>query len=372
MYVITFIYIIYVIRKLLFMEFFMRYSVEALTDYCKNVLESAGLNSNDAEVAARSLIEADMRGVSSHGVTRLRTYAKRIRTGVIRSNVAPKIEQEKAAALLMNGNNGMGSVIGRKVMQECMDRADTYGSCFAAVNNCNHFGIGAFFTQPVAQKGYIAIAMSNATASVVPFGGAEPMIGTNPLSIAIPTGTEMPIVMDMATSVVAQGKIIQAKKEGKTIPKGWAVDPDGNDTTDTEQALAGAMLPFGGPKGYAIGLLIQILCSVLSGANTDKNIPSFWNNFQDPQNLGNFFGVLRIDAFQAPELFYSNMKLLIESIKNSRPSPGITSVMLPGEIEFNAQIKAEEEGVELTEAIYQDILSLADEYHVDAGVLHQQ
>jgi LDH2 family malate/lactate/ureidoglycolate dehydrogenase len=168
---------------------------------------------------------------------------------------------------------------------------------------------------------------------------------------------------------VAQGKIIQAKKEGKTIPKGWAVDPDGKDTTDTEKALAGAMLPFGGPKGYAIGLLIQILCSVLSGANTDRNIPSFWNNFEDPQNLGNFFGVLKIDAFQIPDQFYSQMKIRVDSIKNTKPSPGVESVMLPGEIEFNAQHRAEREGIELTEAISQDILSLADEYQVDAHVL---
>lgn len=350
----------------------MRYSVEDLLNYCSKVLESAGLNSKDAEVAASSLVEADMRGVSSHGVTRLRTYAKRIRTGVIRSDVNPSIERDNAAALLINGNNGMGSVIGRKVMQMCIERADSYGSCFAAVNNCNHFGIGAFFTQPVALQGYIAIAMSNATASVVPYGGAEPMIGTNPLSIAIPTGNEAPIVMDMATSVVAQGKIIQAKKEGTSIPKGWAVDPNGNKTSDTELALAGAMLPFGGPKGYAIGLLIQILCSVLSGANTDRNIPSFWNNFQDPQNLGNFFGVLRIDAFQTPDQFYSQIKILVDAIKTSRPGPGIETVMLPGEIEFNAQLRAEKEGVELSQAISQDILSLADEYHVDANILRQR
>ena len=347
----------------------MRINIEHLLEYCISVFHQVGLSLEDAAVAAESLVDADKRGVTSHGVTRLSTYAKRISTKVISSECRVTVENEKASTMAVNGNNGMGSVIGKKTMDLCMEKAGTAGSCFASVYNGNHFGIGSFFTLPAAEKGYIAIAMSNAPASVVPFGGSERKIGTNPLSIALPSADGVPYVLDMATSVVAQGKIIQAKKDGKEIPPGWAIDKNGLPATDPAAALEGAMLPFGGPKGYAIGLLIQILCSAVAGGNRDTGIPSFWQNFEDPQNLGHFFGVLKVDSFLPIQTYSNRMAGIKSDISSTKPAPGFDEVMFPGEIEYRKSLKAAEAGLDLSDSIVKDILSCGKEYGVDTNIL---
>ncbi len=347
----------------------MKFPVENVLTYCKKVFMAVGLNEADADIASDSLVLADMRGISSHGVTRLKTYAKRIESGVIDSDTDPIVVNSSPAAKLIDGKNGIGSVVAHKTMNICMEMADAVGMCFASVYNGNHFGIGASLTIPAARKGYISIAMSNAPASVVPFGGSVPRIGTNPLSVAIPNGNKNPIVLDMATSVVAQGKIIQAKKEGISIPSGWAVSGEGKATTDPDEALKGSMLPFGGPKGYGIGLLIQILSSALSGANVDTQIPSFWNDFKNKQNLGFFLGVFKVDAFLFSEIFQERMDSIVTGIKNTPPAEGFQEVMLPGEIEFTKEKHAKRDGIELSQAIIDDLIEVGDRYSVSTDFL---
>jgi len=232
-----------------------RIPADRLESFCTRVFRAAGLPEPDAALAAECLILANLRGIHSHGVSRLGTYARRIREGVVASDSTIEIVNDSPTALLVDGHNAMGTSVGRQVMGTCIDRARKSGNGFAAVRRSNHFGIGAFYTTLAAEQGLIGLTTSNAPASMVPFGGARPMLGTNPLSIAIPSARHPPLVLDMASSVVAQGKIILAKKQGETeIPSGWAVDADGTDTTDPQAALAGSMLPFGGPKGYAIHL----------------------------------------------------------------------------------------------------------------------
>ena len=266
---------------------------EQLKTFTQEILEKAGLSTKEAVIVSESLIEAELRGLGSHGLTRLRTYSKRVKTKVVSANVEPVILNTSKTALLVDGCNGMGASIGSMVMQQCIDRAKEYGTCFATVNRGNHFGIGAYFTMQAAKQNMIGIAMSNAPASVVPTGGKKPMLGTNPLSIAIPAGKYPPLVLDMACSVVAQGKVILAAKEKKdSIPAGWAVDENGDMTTDPETALKGAMLPFGGPKGYAIAFIVDILTSALSGALNSTKIRSYWTNFKEPQDLGISLGLL--------------------------------------------------------------------------------
>jgi LDH2 family malate/lactate/ureidoglycolate dehydrogenase len=346
----------------------MKYDSKRLMKFATDLFEKAGMPTLEAEISARSLVEADMRGVGSHGLMRLRTYAKRITTGVVKAGVKPSVVRDKPASLLVDGKNGMGCVVALDVMQLCMKRAEETGACFAAVYNGNHFGIASLFTVAAAEAGFIGLALSNATASVVPYGGAVPKLGANPLSVAIPSGRRRPLVLDMATSVVAQGKIIQANKEGRTIPEGWAVDAQGQPTTDPAAALKGSMLPFGGPKGYAIGLIIQILCSALCGANSDPAIPSFWNNFEDPQNLGFFLGAIKIDGFATPEQYGGRIDALMDGIKACPPAPGVAEVLLPGELEFRNQDLAEKQGIELSDPIAGDLRALAGEYGVDGGV----
>ena len=338
---------------------------EQLKTFTQEILEKAGLSTKEAVIVSESLIEAELRGLGSHGLTRLRTYSKRVKTKVVSANVEPVILNTSKTALLVDGCNGMGASIGSMVMQQCIDRAKEYGTCFATVNRGNHFGIGAYFTMQAAKQNMIGIAMSNAPASVVPTGGKKPMLGTNPLSIAIPAGKYPPLVLDMACSVVAQGKVILAAKEKKdSIPAGWAVDENGDMTTDPETALKGAMLPFGGPKGYAIAFIVDILTSALSGALNSTKIRSYWTNFKEPQDLGYFFGAFDVASFLDIDSFKERIDGFFEEMKACPPAKGFDRVYIPGEIEYLRSEEAKKNGIKLGDAVIEDLKSLGEEYGV--------
>lgn len=338
---------------------------DQLKSFAQKILEKAGLSNSESNIVAESLIEAELRGLGSHGLTRLRTYAKRVKTKVVSANVEPKILNTSKTALLVDGCNGMGASIGSKVMQICIDRAKEYGTCFATVNRGNHFGIAAYFTMQAVNQNMIGIAMSNAPASVVPTGGKKPMLGTNPLSIAIPAGKYPPLVLDMACSVVAQGKVILAAKEKKeSIPPNWAVDENGDMTTDPQTALKGAMLPFGGPKGYAIAFIVDILSSALSGALNSTRIRSYWNNFEEPQDLGYFFGAFNVESFLDIDSFKNRMDGLFEEMKSCPPAKGYDQVYIPGELEYIRSEEAKKNGIQLYDSVVEDLKKLGDEYGV--------
>jgi LDH2 family malate/lactate/ureidoglycolate dehydrogenase len=342
-----------------------RFSVEALDRFTADLLERAGVGHDEAACLAESLVLADLRGVGSHGLMRLRTYAERIRRGVVRGGVAPKIVRESAAFLAIDGGNGNGMWVGRQTMDLCIARAREHGACFATVANGNHFGIAASFTEQAARAGMIGIALSNASPTMVPTGGRKPLLGANPLSIAIPAGRRKPLVLDMATSTVAQGKIILAAKEGKkTIPADWAVDPEGKPTTDPELALKGAMLPFGGAKGYGLALIIDILCATLSGALTSAHVNSFWKDFERPQNIGFFLGAWDIATVMPMDHFEARMTALLDEIKACPPAPGHAEVFYPGEIEHRREAASRRDGIALGPAVIDDLTRLGTEYGV--------
>lgn len=340
-----------------------KYSVTALRFFAAEALQGAGLKSEEAECLAHNLVLADARGVGSHGLMRLRTYAERIRRGVVRPNVTPKVVRETAAFLAVDGGNGNGMWVAGQVMDLCIARAKKTGACFATVGHANHFGIAASFTERAAAAGMIGLALSNASPTMVPMGGRKPLLGANPLSIAIPAGKRAPLVLDMATSTVAQGKIILAAKEGKkTIPADWAVDAEGNPTTDPELALKGAMLPFGGAKGYGLALIIDILCATLSGALTSAHVNSFWKDFEHPQNIGFFLGAWDIGSVMPMPMFEARMTALLDEMKSCPPAPGHTEVFYPGEIEHRREQTSRRDGIGLGPAVVDDLTRLGSEY----------
>lgn len=340
-------------------------SVAALRQFTTQLLWNTGLGGDEAACLAHSLVLADMRGVSSHGLMRLRTYAERIRRGVVRPGITPHVLRGSASFLAIDGGNGNGMWVGQQVMDLCIDRARRNGTCFATVCNGNHFGIAASFTERAAAAGMIGLAMSNASPTMVPTAGRKPLLGANPLSIAIPAGKRPPLVLDMATSTVAQGKIILAAKEGKTqIPADWAVDPDGNPTTNPQLALKGAMLPFGGAKGYGLALIIDILSATLSGALTSAHVNSFWKDFQNPQNIGFFIGAWNISSVMPLPVFEERITALLDEIKGCPPAPGHTEVFYPGEIEHRREETSLRDGVTLGPAVAEDLSRLGDEYGV--------
>jgi len=210
----------------------------------------------------------------------------------------------------------------------------------------------------------IGISATNAPSTMAPWGGIKPYMGTNPFSVAIPAGNELPIIMDMATSVVAQGKIIMAGKKGEKIPEGWAIDKDGIVTTDPKEALAGSVLPFGGPKGYAVALLIDVLCGVMSGAMFGPHLNNMWNDFTNPQNVGHIFSVLDISKYTDVGEFKKRTDQMIREIKESPKAKNVNEIFLPGEIELRKAAQRRKEGIPMPEVVFEDLRKLGEKWNV--------
>lgn len=348
----------------------MRYHAQKVKEYCARVMSAAGLRAEAAEVFAQALVYADLRGVGSHGVTRLRVYAKRVSSGVIRGDTEPEILTDCGGAITVDAKDGIGAYVARKVVDWCIARAAKLGCCCATVKNATHFGSGAFFTEYAAKKNMICFVTSNSEAAVVPTGGAVPMLGTNPLSLAIPADRHEPYVLDMATSVVARGKVVLAQKEGRTIPGDWGVDKYGAPSTDPAAILdGGAMLPFGGAKGYGISMMIDLLCSCLGGALNCRETPGFWNDFEHPQNIGYFISVIDPSKFMGLGSFTERVDHMLDDFKACPTAPGVREVMIPGEIEALKMKTGLEMGIELSDIVVNDLVEVGKDYGVEADFL---
>lgn len=339
----------------------MLFNAVKLKAFTSDIMQKVGLDQESSHIFAESLVNADMRGISSHGMTRLTAYSSRMRDGLVSKNTEIKIEQESNSLLLIDGQNGMGAVTAQRTMELCVERADKNGCCFAAVKGGNHFGYAAFFTEYAASKGMIGVAISNGPAALAPLGGMKPILGTNPISISIPANRHHHMVLDMATSIVARGKITLAKKEGRSIPDNWGVDAEGLPTNDPSKVYA--MLPFGGAKGYAISVITEVLCSCLSGALNGQTMGAFYD-YTSIQHSGFFLGAFNVGSIMPIDIFKESVDQLFDSIKKSPKAPGVYDIMIAGEIEFNNYEKALKEGVQLSDAIVAELLDLSTEYGV--------
>lgn len=331
---------------------------ERLRDFVAQVFAKAGVPDDEATLIGESLTEADLTGVESHGVSRVPIYLKRIELGVVNAVARLEVIADLPGALVLDGCNSMGIVTGVRAIDMAIEKAETSGSVFVTVRNSNHFGVAAFFTQRALARGMIGYAASNAPSTMAPWGGIKPYMGTNPFSVAFPAGSELPIVMDMATSVVAQGKIIMAGKEGKSIPFGWAITKDGDPTDDPKAALEGTVLPFGGPKGYAVSLMLDVLSGVLSGAAFGPYLCNMWNDFKNPQNVGHYFTVLDVKKFVPLEQFKANLDTMIREIKNSPRAKGVEEIFLPGEMEHRKRQQRLADGIPLGAKTYSDLAEI--------------
>jgi LDH2 family malate/lactate/ureidoglycolate dehydrogenase len=281
------------------------YDVNSLREFTATVMTKVGLSKESSAMFADSLIEAEMRGIPSHGLTRLKTYVLRVEKGLINSRAEPKVLSESTSLLLVDAENGMGVYTAHRAMERCILNAKKSGACFASVRGGNHFGIGSFFADFAARNDMIGLAMTNGPAALAPTGGKKAILGTNPLAISIPAGNRRALSLDMSTSIVARGKVTLAKKEGYSIPEGWAIDAAGCPTTDP--ATVACMLPFGGAKGYGIGLVIEILCSCLSGAANGITMGSFYDFSGKVQNVGFFLGAIDISSITPIGVFKERM-----------------------------------------------------------------
>lgn len=343
----------------------IKFSVDRLEKFCYGVFHNAGVPSENARAVASSLIQADLRGVDSHGVVRTMIYIERLRKKMIDPLAEPKIVSESESTVLIDGQNNFGAVVGLKALDVAMDRAKRYGSSIVGVRASNHFGTCAFYALKAIQKGLILIVMSNASQTMPPTGGIRPFIGTNPFAVGIPAGSEIPFILDMATSVVARGKLIVAAQKDKSIPLGWAIDKHGKPTTNAVEGLEGAVLPVGGAKGYGISMFIDILSGILTNAGFGKYVNNMYENWDEPQNVGHFFIAIDINRFMPIELFKERMDQYIQEIKAEPKASGVKEILIPGEIEHRLSEERKNSGIELPKNVVKELEQIGKLYGIE-------
>jgi len=347
------------------------FPAKILSDFSTAVFMHFGVPQADAELAADVLAKSDLRGIDSHGVARLHSYFEMLELGRINPKPKIKIIRERASVAAVDGDNGLGLVVGPKANEIAMDKAEQHGSGWVSVSNTNHFGIAGYYPLKALERDLIGWAMTNTTKLVAPLWGAERMLGTNPIAIAFPGLKEPPIVIDMATSAVAYGKIEIALRKKEPVPKGWIVDKAGRDTTDPRDMIdGGAQLPLGseremgGHKGYGLASMVDILCCVLSGANWGPFAPPFALRQEIPERsvgkgIGHFFGAMQIDGFIDKDEFKRQVDEWIRVFRNTKPAPGTNGPLIPGDPEREAEAIRSVEGIPLLKPVIDDLTDIS-------------
>ncbi len=342
----------------------MYFAEKDLRRYGLEVMRKLSMTEADAALFIDNLVMSEMRGIHSHGFAKFHGYVERLERNVTSPTAHPSIVADSGTCIRVDGNNGMGSTTAYEVMEWCIERARQHGVCVAAVFNASHYGFGAYYALQAADQGMIGVNMCDCPNLVAPFGGAAPMLGTNPISVAIPAKRHPHFVMDMATSVVAKGKIALAMKEGHSIPEGWALDENGNPTTDPVAANTGVLLPMSGAKGYALGLIVDCLCSCLAGAADSRGIPRTFENPTAPSNIGYFMMAIDVSRFEDLDTFYARMDALFDDMKATPPAAGFREVMIPGEPEYRKMLESREKGIELSDAVFREMEEIGVRYGV--------
>ena len=315
-------------------------------------------------MVARTLVDADARGIASHGMVRLPIYVQRLRSGLVDATAEPRATT-RGAVVHVDAANCVGALGARVGVQAATDLAARLGVGLALVNHSNHCGALGFHVRDAAQRGFLVLGASNAPATMAYHGGRTRAVGTNPFAIAAPRADGPPLVLDAATSTVARGKIIVAAAEGQSIPEGWAIDSDGNPTTDAERALEGAVLPFGGPKGSGIAMMIDLLCSAVGGADHGRHIGDMYEDWDRPQNVGHVF--LAISPHDQ-DLYLERVTAFVADVATQPPAAGVEWVLLPGEVEDEAAIESTGLGILLASSTIASLAALAAQLDVDPAL----
>jgi L-2-hydroxycarboxylate dehydrogenase (NAD+) len=350
---------------------FHKFPTAYLREFATAVFMHFGVGAADAALAADVLIKSDLRGIDSHGVARLHTYFEMLKLGRINPKPKIRIVREKASVATVDGDNGLGLVVGPKANETAMDKAEQHGSGWVSVCNTNHFGFAGYYPLQALERDLIGWAMTNSTKLVAPLWGAERMLGTNPVAIAFPGYKEPPVVIDMATSAVAFGKIEIALRKNQSIPSGWIIDNEGRDTTDPRDMInGGAQLPLGsnremgGHKGYGLASMVDILCCVLSGANWGPFAPPFALRQEIParsvgKGIGHFFGAMQIDGFIDKDEFKKQIDEWIQVFRKTKPAPGTHGPLIPGDPEREAEALRSKAGIPLLKPVVDDLLDIS-------------
>lgn len=334
-----------------------------LETFVRDVLKQAGVAREHADILAEALVRADLRGVDSHGVARLETYVRKFESGGFNPDPEITVRDANDAVAHVDADDGPGQSAGLAAMEAAMERAAACGIGAGFVRNSNHFGTAAFYTQRAADHDFVGLSMTNVGPDVVPYGGTEAFLGTNPISFSIPTDRSFPVTLDMATSVVAMGKIDHvAAEEDSEIPAEWAVDETGAPTTDPHEVAA--LRPVGGPKGYGLGLVVDVLCGLLAGGRPSPDVGPLYDQFGDPMRLGHAMVAIDISTMRDPDEFRAAMGEYVDRIKSVPTRDDVDEVLLPGELEARTRQENERRGVPLSRATVESLERLGETYEL--------
>lgn len=350
------------------------YSYEELKNFTYNIFQKMGCNNSDAAIATDVLLSADLRGIDSHGIARLSGYVRLWEAKRINATPNLKIVHETLSTAVVDADAALGLVAAPYAMKIAIEKAKQVGTGWVAVENSNHYGIAGYHAMMALEHDMIGISMTNASPLVAPTFSTERLLGTNPISVAIPAGEEAPFVLDMATTTAANGKLEILQRKNINAPLGWVQDKNGVTTTNANAAKeGGALLPLGGDrehgshKGYGLGAVVDIFSAVLSGANYGPWVPPFVAFLKPSDNpvgkgLGHFFGAMRIDAFRDGTEFKTHMDNWIRTFKNAKVSEGNKQVIIPGEPEMEMQQERLKNGIPLLEPVVKDLKELAHKF----------
>jgi L-2-hydroxycarboxylate dehydrogenase (NAD+) len=325
-----------------------RYDPGAMAGLAARLFEAAGLRPEDARTIAADLVKANLRGIDSHGVSRIPMYLERLRRGVVKARPEIEVTRVAGAVALVDGDDGMGFLASHRATDEAVALAREAGIGLVGVRRSTHFGMGALYALQAIEAGMVSLIFTNSSPAIAMWGGRTPFLGASPIAAGVPGGRHPPFVMDMAMTVIARGKIRLAAQRGEPIPEGLALDIEGNPTTHAQAAFEGVCLPFGGVKGSVLGTLMDLLAGVLTGASFGGEVKSLYFDHSEPQNVGHLFVAIRPDLFLSLTDFEARMDAFYERIKALPRAPRVDEILLPGEPEARAEAARRQSGLPLT------------------------
>ena len=340
----------------------MRVTTQDLHRFCVDAMKNVGVSTEHADTTADALVMTDTWGVFTHGTKLLHGYEQRLRLGGLRTDVEPRIERESAASAVVDGGSVLGQVTSTFAMNKAVELAKTSGIGLVGVRNSCHFGAAGYYSQLAASQGMIGMAMANDVPIVAAPGSRGAVLGTNPMSYAVPAGKYDPILLDIATSAVAAGKVFAAVQSGRPIPDNWIIGPDGKPSTEGHLLPEKAsMQPMAGHKGYGIALLIESLAGLLTGASYTWDVGSWlFGDLSKPTDHGGAFLAVNVESFMPRDMFYSRVDALIDQIHASPTADGVERIYVPGEMEWTRRKKSLVEGIMLPVDVMLKLRELAE------------
>jgi ureidoglycolate dehydrogenase (NAD+) len=334
---------------------------EKLFAFVENILSAVGVPDEDAHIVADCLLTANLSGIDSHGVVRLAHYVRRLQNGTIKTEPNPTFERRAPSLGIMDGDDGLGHVVTYRACTEAMAMARESGSAVVAVRNSSHFGMTGFYLLRLAAEGFIGMMMTDTDPFLIPFGSRKPFFGTNPIAFGFPTDG-IPVILDMATTSVPYGKLALAQAEGRPIPPEWGLDANGEPTTDPN-AVAG-LHPIAGPKGSGLAMVIDILCSVLSGMPWGPHINKMYTEMNERRELGHFFIAFEVERLMPLEVFKQRLGEMLKEFGELPPVEGFDKVYYPGEIEGLRREQRAKEGIPIEPGLYAELAGLGERFGV--------